>query len=68
MATAATSKETEKVAAGRLTGTARTGEDWETKMAAAGWKRVETAATSEAKTAAARQRAKTVANWECHRR
>ena len=45
-----------QTAAGRLTGTARTGEDWEMKVAAAGWKRVETAA--------ARREAKTAANWE----
>ena len=45
-----------ETAAGRLTGMARNGEDWEMKVAAAGWKRVEMAA--------ARREAKTAANWE----
>ena len=45
-----------ETAAGRLTGMARNGEDWEMKVAAAGWKRVETTA--------ARQEAKMAANWE----
>ena len=45
-----------ETAAGRLTGTTRTGEDWEMKVAAAGWKRVEMAA--------ARQEVKTAAKWE----
>ena len=45
-----------ETAAGRLTGTTRTGEDWERKVAAAGWKRVEMAA--------ARREAKMAANWE----
>ena len=45
-----------ETAAGRLTGMARNGEDWEMKVAAAGWKRVEMAA--------ARREAKMAANWE----